>query len=126
MIVKDDKCKITCNIKDEVSGDTVRDVISMAKNSCEKGKLPESGGAKKKGIAEKDLKSLKEKFEVVQFQQGQVVQKEGTKVKRIGYVLEGSVAVKGLGFVVFCLFFVLCLLLFTLCSCWLLFILFPF
>ena len=85
-------------IKDEVSGDAVRDVISMAKNSCEKGgKLPEGGGGPKKGgIAEKDLKSLKERFEVKKFAAGEVVQKVGTKVERIGYVLDGSVAVKGL------------------------------
>ena len=83
-------------IKDEISGDAVRDVISMARNSCEKGaKLPEVGEGGKKGIAEKDLKSLKEKFEVKKFGAGEVVQKVGTKVERIGYVLDGSVAVKG-------------------------------
>ena len=68
----------------------------MARNSCEKGaKLPEQAGQKSKGIAEKDLKSLKEKFETKKFNPGEVVQKVGTKVERIGYVLDGSVAVRG-------------------------------
>eukprot|EP00009_Paramoeba_aestuarina_P002782 CAMPEP_0201522014 /NCGR_PEP_ID=MMETSP0161_2-20130828/16407_1 /ASSEMBLY_ACC=CAM_ASM_000251 /TAXON_ID=180227 /ORGANISM="Neoparamoeba aestuarina, Strain SoJaBio B1-5/56/2" /LENGTH=418 /DNA_ID=CAMNT_0047920763 /DNA_START=8 /DNA_END=1264 /DNA_ORIENTATION=- len=93
--VKDEKTKITCTVKDEISGDAVRDVISMAKNSCEKGtKVPEKGSDKRKGIAEKDLVSLKEKFDVVKYNAGQIVQKTGTKVDRIGYVLEGTVAVK--------------------------------
>ena len=94
--IRDAKTKLVVSLRSSsVGGDVVRDVISMARNSIEKAvSSPRRIEASGEGIAPLHLIELKEKFETVSYKPGELIQKANTKVKRIGYVLEGSVGVK--------------------------------